>query len=103
MARHEGCFSSYPGNQDYHRTPRPRGLTSPPPLVLDWPRVPPRPLPGPPRVVGAGTRDGRGSGVANLVDLVVVEGFSMKEVSVVLHTVRFRMESTAPASGGSRT
>jgi hypothetical protein len=67
-----------------HRTPRPRGLARP--LVL--PRAPPDaarpprgfPLEGPP------IRDGRDSAVENClgVGLDAVEGFSMKEVSVVL-------------------
>lgn len=65
-----------------HLIPRPRGLASP----LDRPRVLPRGIPLPrldwPRV--AGRRDWRGSGVANLDDLVVVGGFSTKDISVVL-------------------
>ncbi|KAH6989450.1 hypothetical protein BKA56DRAFT_575808 [Ilyonectria sp. MPI-CAGE-AT-0026] len=66
-----------------HLIPRPRGLAR----LLPRPR-PPRVLPLPldevPRA--AGSRDWRASGVANFDALVVVGGFSMKEVSVVLQS-----------------
>jgi hypothetical protein len=73
----------------YHAplAPRPRALASP----LGRPRPTPRvdlPLDDVPRPGAAGRRDCRvgGSGVVNLEDLVVVGGFSTKDVSVVLKT-----------------
>lgn len=76
------------------RTPRPRGLTRPLPRVRPVPPVPPVPVPVPlprcvPPRVAEGKRDCLLSGVANLlgVGLEEVEGFSMKEVSVVLRVV----------------
>lgn len=70
-----------------HRIPRPLGLARPlvrPPRAPEPPRAP---LPAPaPRPGGAGTRDARGFGVANLGVVVLEEvgGFSTNEVSVVL-------------------
>lgn len=72
--------------------PRPRGLASPLPRVPRVPRVVPPRVPlvcavVPPRMEGAGTRDvlDLGAGVWNLDMAVLVdEGFSTKDVSVVL-------------------
>jgi hypothetical protein len=69
-------------NCDSQDTPRYRGFASP--LALP-PRVPDRPLVETPRPGGAGTREGRTSGVLSFeVCFEVVEGFSIKDVSVVL-------------------
>lgn len=79
-------FCRYPDH--IHLTPRPRALASPLGRLRPTPRVD-LPRDDVPRPGAAGRRDCRfgGSGVVNLEDLVVVGGFSTKDVSVVMNVI----------------
>lgn len=76
--------------KNFHRMPRPRGLTIPVPrplIVSEPPRPPARPRVVPPRVEGAGTREPLVAVLEVLyfgVGLEEAGGFSTNETSVVL-------------------